>query len=91
MQIINIGPGPVDLAGWELLDVTDGGPTFGFPSLILGPGNRLRVYTNEDHPEWASLSFGSTKPIWNNSAPDTAALINAGNTQITTASYPPGC
>ena len=91
VQIINSDAEAVNLEGWVLVDSADGRPSFVFPALILSPGVRVRVYTNEVHPEWAGFSFGSGRSIWNNSDPDTAALIDVRGNQVATASYPPGC
>jgi len=50
VEIVNLGDEPQDLTGWVLKDISDGYPTFTFPPYILKPGERIRVYTNEIHP-----------------------------------------
>ena len=91
VQIINQGPGAVDLAGWQLRDVADGLPTFEFPSQQLAAGGKVRVYTNQVHSEWGGFSFGRGTSIWNNSTPDAAGLFDPQGIQVSTKSYPPGC
>ena len=91
VQIANLGDIPADLTGWRLIDISDSSPTFDFPLFTLEPGKRIRVYTNEDHPERGGFSFERGVAIWNNTDPDVAALINAQSEQVSTKSYPPGC
>lgn len=91
VQIANLGSSTVNLVGWRLADVSDGAPEFTFPSLMLSPGVRVRVYTNERHPESGGLYFGRGSSIWNNSQPDMAGLFNSQGVQVSTRSYPPGC
>ena len=91
VQIMNQGPGAVDLTGWQLRDVADGFPTFEFPSHPLADGGTVRVYTNQVHAEWGGFSFGRGSSIWNNSTPDTAGLFDPQGIQVSTKSYPPGC
>ncbi|MFC1968630.1 lamin tail domain-containing protein [Chloroflexota bacterium] len=83
----NLGSEPVGLAGWRLVDIDEGYPTFTFPSYILEPGQSVRVYTNEIHPEYGGFSFGSGRAVWNNSSPDTAALYNAQGQEVSRKSY----
>lgn len=87
VAIKNLGDAPQDLAGWVLKDISEGYPSFAFPYYILEPGETIRVYTNEIHPEWGGFSFGSGKAIWNNTDPDVAALYNAEGQQVSSESY----
>ena len=91
VQITNFGNAPQNLAGWKLVDISEGYPSFTFPSYILEPGASVRVYTNEYHPEWGGFSFGFGKAVWNNKHPDVAALYNAQGQEVSRKSYPPGC
>ncbi len=91
VEIANDGDAPEDLKGWRLVDVSDGRPSFDFPAWRLGPGDTVRVYTNEDHPEWGGFSFGSSSAVWSNSSPDTAGLYDPSGRLVSTAAYPPGC
>jgi len=91
VQIANLGTTSVALGGWQLKDVSDGSPTFTFPSYSLAPGTRVRVYTNQLHTEWGGFSFGRGTAIWDNLNPDVAALFNALAAEVSRKSYPPGC
>jgi len=87
VEIKNLGDIPQDLEGWVLKDVSEGYPSFTFPSYTLDPNKSIRVYTNEYHPEWGGFSFGYGKAIWNNKSPDTAALFNAQDQEVSRRSY----
>ncbi len=87
VQITNLGNQPQDLAGWTLKDISEGYPSFTFPSYILAPGESIRVYTNEYHPEWGGFSFEYGKAIWNNSEPDIAALYDSQDKEVSRKSY----
>ena len=91
VQILNTGDSPVQLEGWRLRDIADGSPSFTFPSYTLSPGQRIRVYTNELHPEWGGFSFRRGSAIWNNRNPDVAGLFDPGGREVSRKSYPPGC
>lgn len=91
VAIKNLGDAPQDLAGWKLKDISEGYPSFTFPHYILEPGQTIRVYTNEIHPEWGGFSFGRGSAIWNNTEPDTAALYDGEGQEVSRKSYPPGC
>ena len=94
VQLLNNGASPVDINGWRLrdMDLNEKGQTFTFGgSHILPSGDRIRVYTNEYHPEWGGFSFGRGTSIWNNSNPDTAGLFNPAGALVSTRTYPPGC
>jgi len=80
VEITNLGDQPQDLTGCVLIDIDEGYPSFTFPSYILAPGESIRVYTNEYHPEWGGFSFEYSQAIWNNTEPDVAVLYdNQGN------------
>jgi len=87
VEITNLGDVPQDLEGWVLRDMSEGYPSFTFPSYILSPGESIRVYTNEYHPEWGGFSFGYGKAVWNNTDPDVAALYNAEGHEVSRKSY----
>jgi hypothetical protein len=66
VELRNVGDAPLDLAGY-----TVSGPNtdkkFTFPAgSKLEAGDRVRVYTNETHPESGGYSFNSPEPIWLN-------------------------
>ncbi|GAG14144.1 unnamed protein product, partial [marine sediment metagenome] len=77
----------VDLEGWVIKDISEGYPSLTFPTYILQPGESIRVYTNEIHPEYGGFSFGSEKAVWNNISHDTAVLLNAQDQEVSRKSY----
>ena len=88
VEITNLGEQPQDLAGWMLEDISEGYPSFIFPSYILASGESIRVYTNEYHPEWGGFSFEYGRAIWNNSEPhDVAVLYDKQGKEISRKSY----
>ena len=87
VEITNLGNAPQDLAGWRLIDISEGYPSFTFPHYILEPGAKIRVYTNEIHPEWDGFSFGFGKAAWNNKEPDVAALYDTNGNEVSRRSY----
>ncbi len=91
VRITNFGTAAQDLAGWRVVDISEGYPSLVFPPHILGPGESIRVYTNEYHPEWGGFSFGHGKAVWNNKEPDVAVLYNVHGQEVSRKSYPPGC
>jgi len=87
VEITNLGDQAQDLAGWKLEDVSEGYPSFTFPSYILAAGKSIRVYTNEYHPEWGGFSFEYGQPIWSNSEPDVAVLYDKQDKEVSQKSY----
>jgi micrococcal nuclease len=87
VEITNLGDQPQDLDGCMLMDIDEGYPSFIFPSYVLAPGESVRVYTNEHHPEWGNFSFESSTAVWNNSEPDTAVLYDRQGNVLSTMSY----
>ena len=87
VEITNLGTEPVDLADWVLKDISQGYPSFTFPSYVIQPGEKIRVYTNEIHAEYGGFSFAYSSAIWNNSDPDAAALCNAHGQEVSRKSY----
>jgi len=87
VEITNLGDQPQDLAGWVLQDISQGYPSFTFPSYTLPPGESIRVYTNEHHPEWGGFSFEYGRAIWNNREPDVAVLYDDQGTEVSRKSY----
>ena len=84
VEVLNQGTGAVDLEGCQLIDQSDVTPQFVFPVYSLQPQSSVRVYTNEVHPESGGFSFQRVTSIWNNSSPDTAALINPSGETVST-------
>jgi micrococcal nuclease len=87
VEITNLGDQPQDLTGCVLMDISDGYPSFTFPSYILASGESIRVYTNEYHPEWGGFSFEYSRAIWNNSEPDVAVLYDGQGNEVSQKSY----
>jgi len=87
VEITNLGDQAQDLAGWMLKDISEGYPSFTFPSHVLALGESVRVYTNEYHPEWGGFSFEYGRAIWSNSEPDVAVLYNKEGKEVTRKSY----
>jgi beta-lactamase superfamily II metal-dependent hydrolase len=87
VEITNLGNEAVDLAGWVLRDESEGYPEFTFPPFVLQAGEIIRVYTNENHPEYGGFSFGYGKAVWNNKEPDTAALYDDQGQEVSRTSY----
>ncbi len=87
VEITNLGDQPQELAGWVLMDISEGYPSFTFSSYILAPGESTRVYTNEYHPEWGGFSFEYSRAIWSNSEPDVAALYDSQGKEVSRKSY----
>ena len=87
VEITNLGDQPQDLADWVLMDISEGYPSFTFPSYILAPGENIRVYTNEYHPQWGGFSFEYGRAIWNNTEPDIAALYDSQGKEVSRKSY----
>ena len=87
VEITNLGDQPQDLNGCVLKDISEGYPSFTFPSYILAPGKSIRVYTNEYHPEWGGFSFEYSRAIWINSEPDIAVLYDSQGEEVSQKSY----
>lgn len=87
VEIKNLGDLPEDLFRWVLINASKGHPSFRFPQYYLDPGETIRVYTNEVHPEWGGFSFESDKAIWDNTKPDTAVLYDGLEHEVSRKSY----
>ncbi len=87
VEITNLGDQPQELTGCVLMDISEGYPSFTFPSYILAPGKSIRVYTNEYRSEWGDFSFEYSQPIWNNREPDVAVLYNNQGEEVSRKSY----
>ncbi|MEZ4713689.1 MAG: lamin tail domain-containing protein [Caldilineaceae bacterium] len=83
--IANVGDASANLGGW-LLNAGDRGQDFIFPGIELAPGQRVRVYTNEYHPESGGFSFGSGKAIWNNKG-DCGILLDSSRVEMSSYCY----
>ncbi|MFI1249790.1 lamin tail domain-containing protein [Streptomyces anulatus] len=89
VEIVNRGTAAADISGWTLF-ADDPGQNFAFPpNTVLQPGQRIRIYTNEVHPEWGGYVYGSGRPLWNDKG-DTARLRDTGDTVVSDYSYGAG-
>ena len=91
VQITNTGEDPQQLLGWLLRDRDDERQEFVFPARTLNPGDIVRVYTNEVHPQWGGFSFRRGTAIWHNEDPDRADLYDERGVLVSSKTYPPGC
>ncbi|WP_424187226.1 choice-of-anchor K domain-containing protein [Actinokineospora sp. G85] len=86
VEIVNRGTAPADISGWKL-GADDRGQDFVFPAgTVLAPGQRIRVYTNESHPEWGGFNYGIKRPIWNDKG-DSAVLSDTAGAAVSTFGY----
>jgi hypothetical protein len=85
----NEGSETADISGWRL-HADDRGQEFVFPEgTVLQPGQTVRVYTNEVHPETGGYSFESGSAIWNNRG-DTGRLFDQGGVLVSSFAYGKG-
>eukprot|EP00985_Skeletonema_marinoi_P032477 scaffold39149_cov93-Skeletonema_marinoi.AAC.10 len=74
VEITNNSKSTIDISEYAVVDINHHGTlketvgtTFVFPTPTeLTPGQTVKVYTNEIHPESGGYSFHSRKAIWNN-------------------------
>lgn len=85
VEIRNTGGAPQSMSGWRLVSAR-AGQTFIFSAMTMTAGQTCRVYTNEIHAEWCSLSFRSGSAIWNN-AGDRANLTDAQGRLVSSMGY----
>jgi len=68
--IKNLSETYVEMGGWVLKNITKGYPSFTFPlDFIFGPGQIIRVYTDEIYPEcgaWLEFGEGTKAPYCEN-------------------------
>ncbi len=83
VEIRNFSGKAADVTGWKLKDRAN--HSFTFPDYILDTGKTIRVYTNENHPEWGGFSF-KLAAIWNNDG-DEAVLYNSQDKPVSRKSY----
>lgn len=85
VEIENTGNSPVNMSGWSLHDVYSS-DAFTWNNFTLQPQKRIRVYSNEQHPETGGFSFNSSRAIWNN-AGDAAELVDANGVIVAVYGY----
>lgn len=84
VEIENVDSVPVQLMNWTLRD--EANHIFTFPSFVIQPSKKCRVYTNVFDPESCGFSYGSSLEIWDNGG-DTAYLRDGNGTLIDDISY----
>ena len=85
VEMTNTSSHWLDISGWTL--TTHHSAEFVFPNTsVVAPHQRIRVYTNQIHPESGGYSFGSHKAIWNNNG-GTATLSDDREHQVSSLSY----
>lgn len=86
IEIQNQGKASVDLSGWRV-SAGNIGQNFLFPAhTIIKSQQRLRVYTDEIHPESGGFSFGSKRALWNDKG-DIGLLFDASGAEISRWAY----
>lgn len=85
VEITNKGTQPVDITDWTLQDPA-GKDTYKWDSYTMKPGEVIRVYTNEVHPDTGGFTFGSKSPRWNNNG-GTAELYDADHELVSRFPY----
>jgi hypothetical protein len=85
VEIANTGSQPVNMDGWVLRD-SYGEQEFTWHNFTFDGLHKIRVYTNESHPESGGFSFGSSSAIWANKG-DAAELADASGTIVSTFAY----
>ncbi|GIG66859.1 hypothetical protein Pen01_31540 [Phytomonospora endophytica] len=86
VEIVNRGTVAGNISGW-VLGADDAGQDFTFPpGTVLQPGQRIRVYTNQIHPQWGGFSYGINRPIWNDKG-DRAVLRDTDKNSVSEYGY----
>ncbi|WP_243458614.1 lamin tail domain-containing protein [Nostoc sp. UIC 10630] len=80
IEITNHEKIPVDVSGWQIASGIGRSKAFTFPQgTKLAPGQSVRVYTNEVHPESGGFSCGSGVSLWKDSGDEVKLLDAQGN------------
>ncbi len=85
VEIANKEAQPVNMDGWVLHDIY-GGQEFTWHGYTLQGQARIRVYTNDKHPDSGGFSFSSNNAIWTNKG-DAAELLDASGNVVSAFSY----
>jgi len=77
-----------DMTGWVLKNISQPSPPFKFPPYTISPGEIIRVYTDEYHPETGGFTFYyGYGDIWNNDNSNIAVLYDALGNEVSRKSY----
>jgi hypothetical protein len=85
VELINTSTQQIDITDWVLQDPR-GDDEYKWESYVMRPGQSIRVYTNEVHPESGGFTFGSNRAIWANSG-GTAELYDSDKVLVSRYSY----
>jgi hypothetical protein len=86
--IKNLSSHSQDITGWTLKNISRPSPTFKFPPYIISPGEIVRVYTDEYHPETGGFNFNyGYGDVWDNFQPNIAVLYDALGNEVSRKSY----
>ncbi len=87
VEITNQGSNPADISGWQITSSIGRNKSFTFPAgTTLAAGQKVRVYTNEVHPESGGFSCGSKLSLWKDSG-DEARLLDAQGNLVSGLAY----
>ncbi|MBE9209069.1 lamin tail domain-containing protein [Nostoc sp. LEGE 06077] len=87
VEITNQDKAPADVSGWQIASGVGRNKAFTFPQgTRLAPGQSVRVYTNEIHPESGGFSCGSGVSLWKDSG-DEARLLDAQRNVVSGLAY----
>ncbi|MDZ8183678.1 MAG: lamin tail domain-containing protein [Nostoc sp. ChiSLP02] len=80
VEITNKEKTAIDVSGWQIASGVGRNKAFTFPQgTKLAPGQSVRVYTNEVHPESGGFSCGSGVSLWKDSGDEGRLLDTQGN------------
>lgn len=86
--IKNLSTSSQDMTGWTLKNISKPSPTFKFPEFTIYPGQILRIYTDEYHPETGRLTFYyGYGDLWSNDHSDIAVLYDEMGNEVSRKSY----
>ncbi|HEY9847863.1 MAG TPA: LamG-like jellyroll fold domain-containing protein [Leptolyngbyaceae cyanobacterium] len=87
VEITNQEDKPVDISGWQIASGVGRNKFFTFPAgTTLTAGQKVRVYTNEVHPETGGFSCGSKLSLWKDTG-DEAKLLDAKGNLVSGLAY----
>lgn len=89
VELTNSGHGHADISGWKL-SANEDAQVFVFPpSTTLRVGEVIRVYTNQDHPEYGGFSFRAGQAIWSATG-GVGRLLDAQDHEVARFAYGDG-
>ncbi len=85
IELMNTGDAPVDLTGYTLKD--EANHIYTFPSFVLEPGQKVRVYSGKGRDTKKALYWGlENEAVWNNDG-DVAFLRDSQGNLVDTFAY----